>query len=302
MKKEEKEKLLLEELSLRLPCGVEVFIENAEVYGDEPVQKVTGVWFSEDEGWQVDCLGTSTPILNIKPLLIPLSKMTKEQRFELSEILGCDESELGMGLVCSELTNSLYLARWFAENQIDNNNLIGQGLALDMDYKNIIINKEKIGRSEPPVNIIKEDENTFHVVFGSDFEIEIGPDGSIRVIRKKPLLPKTYDECLKVLGLEKVTNDVTGYMQGTLSDFQELIIARNAWWKVLQFKPEELDGCKDDVVKYIICFERGRLRNIDTRDHINSLFVFPTSEIRDEFSEIWKEKLKSISDLLYCKI
>lgn len=301
MRKEEKEQLLLKDLSLRLPYGVEVFIENAEVYGDEPIQKVTGIWLS-NKGWQIDCLGTSIPILNIKPLLIPFSKITKEQRLELSEILGWDESELEKALACSELTNNVYLIRWFVKNHIDYDNLIGQGLALDIDYKNIIINREKIVSSELPVDIIKENEDTFQVVFGSDFEVEVGSDGSIKIIRKKPLLPKTYDECLKVLGLENVINDVTGYKQGTLSDLRELIIARNAWWKVLQFKPEELNSCKDDVVKYIICFERGRLRNIDTRDHINSLFVFPTSEIRDEFSEIWKEKLKSISDLLYCKI
>lgn len=111
MRKEEKEQLLLEELSLRLPCGVEVFLGNAEICGDESVQKVTGIWFSEDEGWQIDCLETSTPILNIKPLLIPLSKMTKEQRFELSEILGWDEDELDKALVCSELTNNMYIIR-----------------------------------------------------------------------------------------------------------------------------------------------------------------------------------------------
>lgn len=90
----------------------------------------------------VDC---AFPIENIKPYLFPLSSMTKEQLFEVQEIMGKNEIEIEDGflhIVDSDRNTITYLEilallQWFYKNHFDIYGLIPMGLAIDATKLNI---------------------------------------------------------------------------------------------------------------------------------------------------------------------
>ena len=131
--------LLLKDLCARLPYGV----------------KIELTWWVMGEG---TCINTTLEpdnvdqLLNdkdgdieIKPYLFPLSSITKEQLFEVQEILGKNEIEIEDGFLhiidsnrntisYSEITA---LLEWFYKNHFDINNLISMKLAIDATGLNI---------------------------------------------------------------------------------------------------------------------------------------------------------------------
>lgn len=76
---------------------------------------------------------------DIKPYLFPLSSMTSEQLFEVQEILGKNEIEIGDGflhIIDSDRNTITYLEilallEWFYKNHFDVYGLIPMGLAID---------------------------------------------------------------------------------------------------------------------------------------------------------------------------
>lgn len=84
-------------------------------------------------------------IVKIKPFLFPLSSMTEEQLFEVQEILGKNEIEIGDGflsIIDSDRNTITYLEilavlEWFYKNHFDINNLIPMELAIDATGLNI---------------------------------------------------------------------------------------------------------------------------------------------------------------------
>ena len=85
------------------------------------------------------------PIIDCKPYLFPLSSMTEEQLFEVQEILGKNEIEIGDGFfhIIDSCRNTityleiLAVLEWFYKNHFDINNLIPMGLAIDATGLNI---------------------------------------------------------------------------------------------------------------------------------------------------------------------
>ena len=81
----------------------------------------------------------------IKPYLFPLSSMTKEQLFDVQEILGKNEIEIEDGflrILDSDRNTISYLEilallEWFYKNHFDINGLIEKGLAIDATGLNI---------------------------------------------------------------------------------------------------------------------------------------------------------------------
>lgn len=84
-------------------------------------------------------------IKDIKPYLFPFSSITEEQLFEVQEILGKNEIEIGDGflsIIDSGRNTITYLEilavlEWFYKNHFDVNNLIPMGLAIDATELNI---------------------------------------------------------------------------------------------------------------------------------------------------------------------
>ena len=84
-------------------------------------------------------------IKDIKPYLFPFSSITEEQQFEVQEILGKNEIEIGDGflsIIDSGRNTITYLEilavlEWFYKNHFDVNNLIPMDLAIDATGLNI---------------------------------------------------------------------------------------------------------------------------------------------------------------------
>ena len=137
---QEQKDLLLKDLCARLPYGIK-----ASYYGAE----------EECETWdEIECVTLdgyvdigqySLPIEAIKPYLFPLSSITKEQLFEVQEILGKNEIKIDDGflrIVDSDRNVITYLEilavlEWFYKNHFDINDLIPKGLAIDATGLNV---------------------------------------------------------------------------------------------------------------------------------------------------------------------
>ena len=92
-----------------------------------------------------DCSISINYVSKIKPYLFPLSSITREQIFEVQEILGKNEIEIEDGflsIIDSSRNTITYLEilallNWFYKNHFDINGLIPMGLAIDATGLNI---------------------------------------------------------------------------------------------------------------------------------------------------------------------
>lgn len=131
-------------------------------------------------------------------------------------------------------------------------------------------------------------------------------NGEIILKTKNPSLPNTWEECLCVV--DEVVSFVQDKKTITDADFPslpkgmgkpmlalcQLLICRNAWWKVLDWKPDWEDGeaAKFVIEGYgnrVICNAYGKMRRI---------LVFPTEETRDKFLETFKDLIEEAKELL----
>ena len=124
--------------------------------------------------------------------------------------------------------------------------------------------------------------------------------------KKKKEYPKTYEECLSVLGIYNGLPDVEIYnakpSECTLFEsFIRLKRCRDAYWKLYGEEmgldgPWKPDWC-DTSIKY--CLERD-FDAIDksVSNHKGRTFAFPTVEMRDAFYENFKELIESCKELL----
>lgn len=135
---QENKELLLKDLCARLPYDVKVLYDN-KVYN---IDYVSGTY---EEIKLDDCFNYTLNISVVKPYLFPLSSMTKEQLFEVQEILGKNEIEIEDGflsIIDAERNTLTYLEilavlEWFYKNHFDINGLIEKGLAIDATNLNI---------------------------------------------------------------------------------------------------------------------------------------------------------------------
>ena len=130
--------LLLKDICGGLPYDIKVLYNN-KVYS---IDYVSAIY----EEIKLDNRDNYTlNISEVKPYLFPLSSITKEQLFEVQEILGKNEIEIEDGFIhiidsdrntisYSEITT---LLEWFYKNHFDINNLIAMKLAIDATGLNI---------------------------------------------------------------------------------------------------------------------------------------------------------------------
>lgn len=103
--------------------------------------------------------------------------------------------------------------------------------------------------------------------------------------------PKTLYECCAILGLTEL-GIIGGYRRGLLTQFRNLLICRDAYWKIAgNWKPDIMYGdlyCIGYDGNVITWKMQGGCR----------LLVFPTEEMRDAFLENFKELIKECISLL----
>ena len=143
---QENKELLLKDLCARLPYGVKIYINDTDI----DIEKVGVLSMVDNDAviaFTCDDLNTYNyvTIHEVKPYLFPLSSMTKEQLFDVQEILGKNEIEIEDGflrILDSDRNTISYLEilallEWFYKNHFDINGLIEKGLAIDATNLNI---------------------------------------------------------------------------------------------------------------------------------------------------------------------
>lgn len=106
--------------------------------------------------------------------------------------------------------------------------------------------------------------------------------------------PQSIEECYKVMGIdENDTNCCVGYNEDILSDLQDLMICRNAYWKVYgDWQPNYKCKINDTETKYGIACFNGIVSGVTSI--IESRFlIFPTIELRDEFMKTFNRLIES---------
>ena len=127
----------------------------------------------------------------------------------------------------------------------------------------------------------------------------------ILIKKNSPTYPKTYDECCDVL---KIPNDEryididipVGYNK-LLSAFTELLICRDAYWKIAgehmglgePWKPD----FSDDSPKYNIFSYENEI-TLSDNNWSNMILAFPTLEMRNAFHENFKDLIEYCKELL----
>ena len=122
----------------------------------------------------------------------------------------------------------------------------------------------------------------------------------IKLVKKQPKYPTTYVECAKILNCFSAVH-IDGYKNELLEKLQELLICRDAYWKIAGEqmglgKPWEPNWNTKEL-KYIIYYENDELWFNDEISR-NTILAFPTEEMRDAFFENFKELIELCKELL----
>ena len=137
--------------------------------------------------------------------------------------------------------------------------------------------------------------NETELVLGDNFEVQVN-DGKTYVVKKKKYYPtfKNLGECKEILVEKDMYQGVSGYKGTLLTNFQRLLIFREAYWKLAgDWEPEFRFGKK----KYSIMTKDNKVISA-TVEETNRILVFPTEEMRDAFYENFKELIELVKELL----
>ncbi len=114
-------------------------------------------------------------------------------------------------------------------------------------------------------------------------------------IKNKPQYPNNYQECCDVLDIYTVDNEVMGYNNISITLFQQLLICRDAYWKIAgDWNPI---WNTNSQIKYLITRWND---NIIKETYITKdcILAFPTEEMRDAFFENFKDLIEGCKEFL----
>lgn len=98
-------------------------------------------------------------------------------------------------------------------------------------------------------------------------------------------------EALEILDLPMLEGN---YRRGQLYALQQLLIFRDAWWKMADdWKPD----WEEYSIKYCICF-RDNILTKNRSEVVSYVLAFPTEEMRDAFYENFKDLINECKELL----
>ena len=104
--------------------------------------------------------------------------------------------------------------------------------------------------------------------------------------------PTDIKEALEILDLSMLMEG--NYRKGQLNTLQQLLIFRDAWWKIADdWKPD----WEEDDIKYCLRF----MNNSITKNHSevgSYVLAFPTAEMRDAFYDAFEELINEVKELL----
>ena len=122
-------------------------------------------------------------------------------------------------------------------------------------------------------------------------------DGRYILRDKKPQYPKTYEECCEIVDYHLEGATIIGYKKSLLENLQQLLICRDAYWKIAGEqmgleKPWEPDWDNLSTPREFIKIHKGCFI------YSSRVLVFPTEEMRDAFYENFKDTIERCKELL----
>ena len=163
------------------------------------------------------------------------------------------------------------------------------------DMMNHLIKKETMGE--------KLEQITLDIPKGYEF-FGINDDNQVVLAKNQLQYPKTYKECCEMIGYESDRQSVTGYLAEYIENFQQLLICRDAYWKIAGEQmglenPWEPDFTNNDEERYGIYTLANKVeRDFCGVGDVNMILSFPTEEMRDEFYNNFKELIEECKELL----
>ena len=129
---------------------------------------------------------------------------------------------------------------------------------------------------------------------------------TVRIVKKRPTYPKTYEEACKILGFEEpykqeinVHNSIYDYI---LQTFYKLLLCRDAFRLVAGQELELEDKWKPDIVNGVytasIINRSGNVVKDSGFDSENKLLMFHSDEVRNKFLESFGHLITVCKDLI----
>ena len=156
-----------------------------------------------------------------------------------------------------------------------------------------IISEEQLKKQERRIIFQNDAPAKTELVLGDEFEIKV-EGGKTFVVRKESPYPKTFENCLKILGYN-IAHTIPmnhGHNGSLMMKFQRLLICRDAYWKITGEKNK-------GNIDYVICNVGGKIINTNIPNSAyNHILAFPTEEMRDTFWESFKDLIEECKELL----
>lgn len=142
----------------------------------------------------------------------------------------------------------------------------------------------------------------YRITFNEDFEV-IVEDGVVFAVGKTINLPKTYEDCCKVLGISQHTKLVydlhdgcedtvsIGYLE-LLNSYRKLMICRDAYWKVAGYVHT---GIYDKMYGIV---QSGSVVRRETFTYSGCMLMFPTEDMCDVFYHNFKGLIINCHDII----
>lgn len=143
----------------------------------------------------------------------------------------------------------------------------------------------------------------YEVFVNDEYELK-QIDGHFYINKKKSTYPKTYEECCRIIDYHLEGTTIIGYEKFLLENFQQLLICRDAYWKIAGEKmglgkPWEPDWTNPDIDLYVIINIYNRVEKAKYGYGFQQcILTFPTEEMRDAFYENFKDLIEQCKELL----
>ena len=162
---------------------------------------------------------------------------------------------------------------------------------IDNEYVRFIRIEDKIE--------MKEETKTIEIPEGWEFD-KVN-DGKIFLKEKKKELPMDWCNCLFLFDKNDLIKlpEILGFcvqkeLSKPLLKFCQLLICRNAWWSILNYKPNWFDH---NEKKYCIHAIDGYV-TWSTNSQFPRVLAFPTQEVCEEFKKSFKDLIEEAKELL----
>ena len=155
------------------------------------------------------------------------------------------------------------------------------------------------------INLIGEDYSGKRFVYKipNGYEFDCLKNNEIILKPKQPQYPKTYVKCCDILNVDPYSKSA-GYKSGLITAFRNLLICRDAYWKIAgeqmglgkPWEPDYLNPTKE--IRYFIFCTGISIEKGQGLFPTNKILIFPTEEMRDAFYENFKELIELCKELL----